>query len=392
MLAAILCLIIVISHLVTLMFKINNNNKEKNQVAIVLSGLTAGLSPFIILTAAPVLFLGEPVLNPRFSVMFLLVLPLSFSYVIINKYLPDGKKILIVVSTFLISATIAGVLLTGLIFITGLFSDYYMSKIIFTQALIAVFIFVVIKAGISYILNKRGITGTEESQAGMDELHSLRVLKIVNKALFFNLEEEKKKIAGEIHDGPLQLGVELSRRLKQTSHHDNNEFLIELGELADELNYQLRSICTELRPATLSDLGLIPAVELLCRQLMERHLINISLSLENISREQRFNEEIEIAAYRFIQEGLSNSVKHSGSKKVIIKIFLEDNMLKLSVQDYGKGFDSKLVEDEVLQEKHLGIIGMQERITRLDGRVTIDALPGKGVLLTASIPVKVKTE
>ncbi|UNC92833.1 sensor histidine kinase [Candidatus Contubernalis alkaliaceticus] len=361
MLAVMLSVVIALSSLVILMLKIRNR-KEKNQVAIILSGLTLGLSPFIILTAVPVLFFGEPVLNPRFSVMFLLVLPLSFSYVIINKYLPDGKKIFIAVSTFLFSATLAGIVSS--IFITLIFSDHYINQIIFTQALFAVLIYVVVKEGISYLLYKKGIAGIKASGAETEKLQSLQVLKVVNKALFFNLEEEKKKLAREIHDGPLQLGVELSRRVKQTSQHDNSESHIELSELADELNFQLRSICTELRPATLSDLGLIPAVELLCQQLMERHLINISLGLDNISIEQRFNEEIETAAYRFIQEGLNNSAKHSGSEKVIIRISLKDNMLSLSLQDYGKGFDSKLVEERALQNKHLGIIGMKERITR----------------------------
>ncbi len=80
---------------------------------------------------------------------------------------------------------------------------------------------------------------------------------------------------------------------------------------------------------------------------MEKYIIDISLSLDDLSREQRFSEEIEIASYRFIQECLNNSVKHSGSKLVKIKISLEDSILNLSVQDFGKGFNSELVEKRI---------------------------------------------
>jgi two-component system sensor histidine kinase ComP len=136
-------------------------------------------------------------------------------------------------------------------------------------------------------------------------------LSIINKLLFKNLENERIAVAREIHDGPLQLGLEVSRRLKQLLQEPSGDEDIAvkisaIQEITQELNYQLRSVCADLRPSSLADLGLIPAVESWCQQVMQKEPIIISLKVRDISRDQRFKEDIELGAFRFLQEGLTN--------------------------------------------------------------------------------------
>jgi two-component system sensor histidine kinase ComP len=135
-------------------------------------------------------------------------------------------------------------------------------------------------------------------------------LRGITAALFRNLERERKSIAHEIHDGPLQFMLDLDRRLKKLKKEvsANDRMLKDVSymqELVEELSMELRLICKGLRPSALSDLGLLTAIELMCEEIMLKELLLISLETVGISREERFNEEVEIAAYRFLQEGIN---------------------------------------------------------------------------------------
>lgn len=201
--------------------------------------------------------------------------------------------------------------------------------------------------------------------------------------------EAKKKIAREIHDGPLQVGVALSLLLKNEYMVNKIPDLNNLISLVDELNYQLRSICEELRPPSLSLVGLVQATKCLCHQLMARHCLHISLAVDNIADETRFYDEVELTAYRVIQESLNNVIRHSGCREAEVKISVSEGCLNISVQDYGKGFDCTKIPcwGEEGERKRLGLIGMAERVLRLNGKITIFAQTGKGVLVKASLPI-----
>lgn len=214
--------------------------------------------------------------------------------------------------------------------------------------------------------------------------------------IFRNIEKERKLISSEIHDGPLQLVLELNRWLKNFekaySENDmdkgkNTKTILYMREIAEELKFELRSICNDLRPKTLNDLGLFLAIENLCRDVMKRDLIRISLDFEGISQEEHFEEEVELAVYRFIQEGISNAVKHSKSEELRISLTKNEFGIELTVSDLGIGFDAGKLADWSLTGVHLGLSSMKERIKSLGGDLQISSTIGKGTTLKASIPI-----
>ncbi|ODA40304.1 ATP-binding protein [Desulfosporosinus sp. BG] len=218
-------------------------------------------------------------------------------------------------------------------------------------------------------------------------------LEVINRLLFSNLEEEKKVLAREIHDGSLQIGLDLNRRMKELianfSTENNNNFhtISVMQDMIEDLNYELRSICSNLRPSSLRDLGLIPAVEVLFQQIMQKELMVIFLEVIGMSREQRLKEDIEVVAFRFLQEGINNVMKHSGSTRADVTITLEDESIEMIINDSGKGFDPEKIADWSLVGNHFGIIGMKERIESLGGKFYITSNIGHGVTLKGTIPI-----
>ena len=232
------------------------------------------------------------------------------------------------------------------------------------------------------------------AQKARDSQRRSQGLQGITTSLFRSHENEKKIISREIHDGPLQLGLDLNRWLKylveECPAHDDEKRIkatTHMWELVENLNFELRLICNDLRPPSLTDLGLLSAIELLCEEIMLKELLLISLETVGISREERFKEDVELAAYRFLQEGISNAVRHSGSNQLEIHFELKESRLELTVRDAGKGFDTSKINDWSLTSTHFGIVGMKERLENLGGVLQISSIIGQGTMLKAVLPI-----
>jgi len=244
----------------------------------------------------------------------------------------------------------------------------------------------------TFVINKLSKEIKDLAQRARDSQLRSQGLQGVTTTLFRSIEKEKKRIAREIHDGPLQLGMDLDRRLKTLVEEDlvnekTFKGISHIQELVVDLSFELRLICNDLRPPSLSDLGWLPAIELLCEEIMFNELLLISLETVGISREERFNEEVELAAYRFVQEGISNAVKHSGSSKLNIHIERNKSRIELTIRDWGKGFNTSKIDDWSLTGVHFGIVGMKERLESLNGNFKISSKIGGGTILKATIPI-----
>jgi signal transduction histidine kinase len=204
-------------------------------------------------------------------------------------------------------------------------------------------------------------------------------------------EAERARLAQELHDGPVQdliaLGqrAEMVRRLVERGETERAHALLEEIRQAGLVTVEeLRRIIGALRPIYLEDLGFLPALEMLVRQTAGR--TNAHVWLEKVGLVRRCTPEVELAAYRIAQEALSNAVQHAQAQQVVVVIRCDPEGLILSITDDGVGFVLPSRPDVLTQAGHFGLVGMQERATRLGGALQVNTTPGQGTRITARLP------
>jgi len=205
-------------------------------------------------------------------------------------------------------------------------------------------------------------------------------------------EEERKRIARELHDDTSQTLYALSRQVDNFSRdniaQESKETAAFLKELQERLNAALQGIrlfTQELRPPMLDDLGLMATLRWQTSDLEKR--TGVEVQLTTIGTERRFSTEIELTIFRIVQEALRNVEKHAQASKVEATIEFSEDRTKISICDNGKGFDSEGSLSDLPREGKLGITGMEERVRLLNGNLSITSKPGKGTKVMIDIPV-----
>ncbi|MBN2173488.1 MAG: tetratricopeptide repeat protein [Bacteroidales bacterium] len=196
-------------------------------------------------------------------------------------------------------------------------------------------------------------------------------------------EEERKRIARELHDG---LGVLLSTvKMQFTTLRDKspeNQRIIERAtELLELATGDVRRISHNMMPGLLTKFGLFEAVEELVEQVNENE--NIHAVAEIKGEPKRLRENTEIMIYRIIQEMVNNTLKYAEAKNIHLKIEIEPELLKVDYMDDGKGFDM----EEKLKQKSFGLTNIQSRVRFLAGKLEVQSSIGKGVRYTFVVPV-----
>jgi len=203
-------------------------------------------------------------------------------------------------------------------------------------------------------------------------------------------EEERKRVAREIHDGPAQtmanvvLRAEICERMLDRDVSQVRSELRELKEIVRGSLAEVRQIIFDLRPMALDDLGLIPTLRRYLADFQEK--TKIITELKVFGREKRYQSGYEVAIFRSIQEALSNIWKHARARVATVRMELTDKLIAVHVEDDGIGFvvEAALASRE---DGHFGLLGITERIQLLDGRVEIKSTPGKGTRVLISLPV-----
>jgi signal transduction histidine kinase len=144
----------------------------------------------------------------------------------------------------------------------------------------------------------------------------------------------------------------------------------------------------DLRPTMLDDLGLVPALHWHFDRFFGTSGVRVNFKHTGVT-ERRFAPDIETAAYRVVQEALTNVVRHSGAKEVTVRLWTSHNSLAVQVEDPGVGFEPEKALNAGISA---GLAGMRERAALLGGRVRIESSPGSGTHLTAEFPVDDITE
>jgi PAS domain S-box-containing protein len=203
-------------------------------------------------------------------------------------------------------------------------------------------------------------------------------------------EEERRRIARELHDASLQGIVLLCRRLDEIEERDEGlqpdiaDALLSARAMAEEIGDDLRRFSRGLRPSVLDDLGLVPALRSVIAELGER--TGIEASFTHSGSEARLSPDCEVALFRICQEGLRNVERHSGASRVTVKLSVEPAAVRLSIADNGRGFVMPESTTRLAARGRLGLAGLQERATLVGGECRIASAPGKGTRITVRLP------
>jgi signal transduction histidine kinase len=203
-------------------------------------------------------------------------------------------------------------------------------------------------------------------------------------------EEERIHIAREMHDelGQLLTGfkMDVSWLNKKLMEEDTEplvrEKLQEMTNILDEAVKFVRNLAAELRPSILDDLGLIPALEWHSEEFQKR--FNITVQFNSQADELNIPSVIATGLFRMYQESLTNVARHADAKKVTSTLEVSEDEICLSISDDGKGFDMHTAS----VRRTLGLLGMKERAAMIGGNLEIKSEPGKGTIVSISVPVQ----
>lgn len=221
----------------------------------------------------------------------------------------------------------------------------------------------------------------ENLEIGVDERRALLVrLGQVH-------EEERRRIARELHDGLGQTLTSLSllaRDLEERATPHLVEPLTALRKQVEGAIATVRSMAWNLRPVELDQLGLMPALEQLTADVGQRRGLEVALHAEEM--QTRLPPEVETAVYRIVQEGLTNTVKHAQARNVSVVISQRSGPVSVLIEDDGVGFRPDLLGAKAHRGEQLGLLSMQERATAIGGRFDIESSLGRGTTVRLRIP------
>jgi len=211
-------------------------------------------------------------------------------------------------------------------------------------------------------------------------------LEIYLKMLTRIQEEERSRLARELHDGTVQTLIALDQRLQMLQRELSRDppqaarRLSALRRMVGEAIEDVRRFSRALRPLYLEELGLAPALEMLARE--------AGASFQLLGRATRLSDEVELALFRIAQEALSNAQRHAQAKHVAVVLAFEDGRVRLVVQDDGRGFDPPERAADLVHHGHLGLMSMQERAEIVGGRLEIRSHPGRGTRIEVIVPAR----
>jgi signal transduction histidine kinase len=218
----------------------------------------------------------------------------------------------------------------------------------------------------------------EQARAGHRQLRAL------SHRLVELQESERRLVARELHSeiGQLLAGLKLGLETRlRTQSEAGSGHPVELLMLVDELIGRVRKLSLDLRPGLLDDLGLLPA--LLWHFDRYTALTQVRVTFEHAGVEGRFPPAVETAAYRIVQEALTNVARHAGVQEARVRLVAQPGILVAQVEDAGKGFHHAALA----RDAAAGLTGMQERAQLLGGRLLVETAPGAGTRLTAELPL-----
>jgi two-component system, NarL family, sensor histidine kinase DegS len=199
-------------------------------------------------------------------------------------------------------------------------------------------------------------------------------------------EAERQRLSRQMHDGPAQamsnfiLQTEIAMRLMDADPAQAKEELVNLKNSALGTFQKVRNFIFELRPMMLDDLGLVPTVRKYVDAFKEQTGLETSLNVTGVER--RLEPYLEVMIFRAIQELLGNAARHSQAAAVKLHVDMGNELVRVSVDDNGRGFDP----ESALTGASLGLKLIKERAEMLGGKLDVDSAPGKGARIVFTVP------
>jgi two-component system, NarL family, sensor kinase len=220
-----------------------------------------------------------------------------------------------------------------------------------------------------------------------------RRFRSLAKAVWKVQEDERRRLARELHDGLGQTLTALTNQLERLQRKLDGSGAVELaGGVADAVEMarlalnESREMSRLLRPPVLDDLGLTAALSWLARTLEQRAGLRVELSLSGL--DERLEPDLETLVFRLVQEALTNVLRHAGVSHARVALIRAGDLLDLRVTDDGRGFDPEAtLAGREAAATGSGLRGMRDRLELFGGRLEIASSPGQGTLVAAAIPL-----
>lgn len=227
-----------------------------------------------------------------------------------------------------------------------------------------------------------------------ERIQTEREMRHLSRQLLKAAEEEKKRLARDLHDEcgqsltALKFMVEALKTTLPTATSQTSQSQVErIEQLVAHLSRELRSLTADLRPAMLDELGLVPAL----RWHVERYsslVPQLSLRFESRGCSSRLSPEAEVALFRCCQEALNNVIKHSRAQRAAVMLECSEATVSLLVEDDGCGFDLQRQRKRSDPAPGVGLAGMRERMVAIGGYLTINSSPGGGTQVFMILPTE----
>jgi signal transduction histidine kinase len=203
-------------------------------------------------------------------------------------------------------------------------------------------------------------------------------LRELSRRLSQSQDDERRRIARELHDSTGQKLAVLSLNLAMVEKHSRpfgaefNQMLLDCSSLTRNISDEIRTLSYLLHPPLLDECGLEPALQMYFRGINRREGLEVEFEMPR-RRLPRLSKEAELAIFRVVQASLTNIYLHSGSEKALVKIKYIPDGLVVTIRDHGRGIPSRVLErSSVGKGEGVGILGMKERIKQLGGRLEIE--------------------
>jgi len=238
------------------------------------------------------------------------------------------------------------------------------------------------------LLEARVLERTAELQQANEQLHhAAGELRTLSHRLLEAQERERRRLAHELHDEAGQTLTVLNYvfdTLEEPGRTPSAQTVADGRGALKKLTALIRNLWQELRPALLDDLGLLSALQWYFERIAASSNLRVDFRQQDVEG-RRFDPDIETAAYRTVQEALTNVTRHAGVAEAQVTICADERLLRVEVVDEGKGFD--LRGGRLSREGSCGLVGMSERVRLLGGTFTLTSQVGEGTRLVAEFPL-----